>query len=136
MNTHFSTSYSALQGLTLVLVGGDPRPAQIARLKRAFGLRDVIHCPTRQGDPSPRCFLSALHRPDLVLVVWLCGLSRTNHGRRLRAICNSEFVPWLNCLHIPHPNLLAALIHEHRLVDSILRRRASLMAVETTGGGR
>jgi hypothetical protein len=136
MNTHLSISYSALQGLTIALVGGDPRPAHLARLKRAFGLLDVIHCPTRQSDPSPRCFLAALHRPDLVLVVWLCGLSRTNHGKQLRAICNSQCVPWLNCLHVPHPNLLAALIHEHRLLDPILRRRVCLTAVDSSGGGR
>lgn len=136
MNTNISALFGALHGLDIAIVGGDPRDAQITRLQRDYALNSVVHCPTRQGDPSPRKFEAALHRPGIVLAIWLCGLSRTNHGKQLRAICKGLDIPWLNCPHIPHPNLLAALVHDHRLLDAILRRRSYLLTTASSGGGR
>lgn len=136
MNNIHAALYDALHGLDIAIVGGDPRDVQITRLQHDFALNRVVHCPTRQADPSPRAFEAALHRPGVVLAVWLCGLSRTNHGRQLRAICGSLSLPWLNCPRIPHPNQLAALVNERHLLNAIIRRRSYLTSTSSTEGGR
>ena len=71
-----------------------------------------------------------------MLAIWLCGLSRTNHGRQLRAICKRLGIPWLNCRRIPHPHLLSAQVDELRLLDSIERRRSYVLAGLSSGGVR
>ena len=131
-----SSLRGALEGLDIAIVGGDPRDAQVDRLRRTFALHDVVHRPTRQTDPSPRAFEAALNRPRVALAIWLCGLSRTNHGRQLRAICNRLDVPWLDCPHVPHPNKLAARVHDLRLIEAIAERRALLLTDLRSGGGR
>jgi hypothetical protein len=136
MNDTISSLRGALEGLDIAIVGGDLRDAQVDRLRRTFALHDVVHRPTRQSDPSPRAFEAALNGPRVALAIWLCGLSRTNHGKNVRAICKRLGIPWLDCPHVPHPNLLAALICEHRLMDAIFRRRATLTAVDTSGDDR
>ncbi len=135
MHTDNSALYRALKGFTIAIVGGDPREIQLARLQRGFDLDRVVHLPTRRSDPSPRAFGAALRRPDIVLVVWLCGLSRTNHGKQLRAICRTLGIPWVDCLRIPHPHLLDARIDELHLLDAILCRRARVESLQKTGGG-
>jgi hypothetical protein len=127
---------SALRGLNIAIVGGDVRDAQVSRLRRVFALRDVIHCTTRQTDASPRRFQSALLRPRIVLVIWLCGLSRTNHGKQLRAICRQLGLPWLDSPRIPHPHLLAARVAELHILEAIERRRALVLADASSGGAR
>lgn len=130
------TLRSALRGLDLVLVGGDARIDQIERLRRTFDLRAVVHRATHQNDPSSRLFESALGGRNVALAVWLSGLSRTSHGKRLRLICNEFGIPWVDCPRIPHPNLLAARIQELRLLDAIARRRDDVLKSLRTGGGQ
>lgn len=136
MNDTISSLRGALEGLDIAIVGGDPRDAQVDRLRRTFALGCVVHRPTRQSDPSPRAFEAALNRPRIALAIWLCGLSRTNHGKQLRAICKRLGVPWLDCPHVPHPNLLAARVHELRLTGAIVERRARLLTATRPGGLR
>lgn len=131
-----SSLRGALEGLDLAIVGGDPRGAQIERLRRTFVLHDVVHRPTRQSDPSPRAFEAALTGPRVALAIWLCGLSRTNHGKQLRAICKRLGIPWLDCPHVPHPNQLAARVHDLRLIEAIADRRSRLLTCLRSGGGR
>lgn len=129
-----SSLRGALDGLDIAIVGGDPRGAQVDRLRRTFALHDVVHRPTRQSDPSPRVFEAALNGPRIALAIWLCGLSRTNHGRQVRAICKRLGVPWLDCPHVPHPNQLAARVHDLRLMEAIAERRAVVLAALRSGG--
>lgn len=136
MNDTISSLREAIEGLDIAIVGGDPRDAQVDRLRRTFALHDVVHRPTRQSDPSPRAFEAALNRPRVALAIWLCGLSRTNHGKQVRAICNRLGIPWVDCPHVPHPNLLAARVHDLRLIEAIADRRKLLLADLRSGGVR
>jgi hypothetical protein len=63
-------------------------------------------------------------------------LSRTSHGKQFRLICNRLGLPWLDCPHVPHPNLLVARVDEFRLLDVIARRRAEIQKRLLAGGGQ
>lgn len=123
-NTTWVSVRSVLEGQTLVVVGGDRREGALARLCGAFNLPEVIHCPTRKNDASPRCFEATLRGPGIVLVVWALGLSRTHHGEHLHRMCRELRIPWVDCFRIPHPNALADRLNELKLVDALVRRRA------------
>lgn len=126
----------ALEGLDIVIVGGDARDEQTERLRKIFGLRRVVHRTTRQGDPTSRAFEAALHGPRVVLAIWLCGHSRTNHGKQFRAICKDLSIPWFDCPHVPHPNRLTAKVDELQLIEAMIARRAQLLAELQSGGAR
>jgi len=115
---------SVLRGQKIIVVGGDRREGALARLAAAFDLSGVIHCRTRKTDASPRCFESRLHDPRVALVIWVAGLSRTNHGEQLHLRCRALGIPWVDCFRIPHPNALAARVAELHLLNAIRDRRA------------
>jgi hypothetical protein len=106
----------------LLIVGGDHREHAVQRLRDDLELSDVVHCPTRQSDSSARSFASQLHAPDILLVVWVCGLSRTNHGAVLHQQCRRLALPWVDCLRIPHPHTLVADIERLHLVAALQAR--------------
>lgn len=118
--------YAALRGQRVVIVGGDSRPAALSRLVTTLELAALVHCQTRRSDASPRRFATEIHRPGVVLVIWLRGLSRTDHGECLHKLCRRLCIPWVDSFHIPHPNTLVALIEKHRLLDALLKRRAQV----------
>ena len=97
-----------VRGGKLVVMCGDRRDEALQRLAVAFGLAEVIHCPTRQSDPSASRFEATLRQPDISLVLWLSGLTRTSHGRLIRDLCRRLQLPWLTARKIPHPNALRA----------------------------
>jgi hypothetical protein len=110
---------SALRGGTLVVIGGDARDPALDRLARALELSEVVHCPTRKTNASASSFEATLQRPGISLVVWLSGLTRTSHGRKIRELCARFGLPWLPFRRIPHPNaLLARLAAGHSTRDS------------------
>lgn len=127
---------SALTGLMILLVGGDPRPNAIEKIHSNLGLDEAIHCPTRKTDASAWRFLPKLHTPGLALVVCARGLTRSQHGADLHTLCRELGVPLLNCNHIPHPNALVAAIVKARLHRSVLERCAhlKLRLAEELGG--
>lgn len=125
-----------LEGFDIVIVGGDLRDEQTERLRKTLGLRQVVHRTTRQGDPTSRSFEAALHGPRVILAIWLCGLSRTNHGKQFRAICKDLGIPWFDCPHVPHPHRFAAKVDEIKLIKAIEVRRAELLAKLQVGGAR
>ena len=131
MNNNDSSLYRALKGLNLTIVGGDARRESLARLKRDFALDRVVHCPTNRTDPSSRSFDRALRDPGVVLVVWVLGLSRTNHGKQLHALCRNLGIPWVDTFRIPHPHSLEAQVDELRLTSAIERRRELLIAADS-----
>lgn len=127
MNDNQSALYRALKGLNITIVGGGAREDSLARLQKTFALNRVVHCPTSRNDPSSRSFDTALRRPGIVLVVLLCGLSRTNHGKQLHALCRNLGIPWIDCFHIPHPRALEAQVEGLHLIGAIERRRELLV---------
>lgn len=127
MNAHEEQQIRcALAGLTIVLVGGDPRPNATEKIRSSLGLDEVIHCPTRKTDASAWRFLPKLRAARLALVVCARGLTRTQHGADLHTLCRELGVPLLNCNHIPHPNALVAAIAKARLTRAVLERCAHL----------
>jgi len=115
---------AALKGTRMLIVGGDPSPKTIQRLKSSLSLRQVIHCPTRKSDASARRFQFRLHDQYIALVVCARGLTRTEHGKTLHALCRGLEVPLLNCYHIPHPNNLVASIAKARLTMPLVEHCA------------
>ncbi len=118
----------ALAGLKVILVGGDPRPNAILKIKLSLGLDDAIHCPTRKSDASAWRFASKLSLPRLALVVCARGLTRSQHGADLHALCRKLGIPLLNCRHLPHPNALVAAAANAKLTDIVLKRCKQLKA--------
>ena len=111
-----------LRAQKLLIVGGDLREHAVQRLREDLELRDIVHCPTRQSDSSARSFASQLHAPDILLVVWVCGLSRTNHGAILHQQCRRLALPWVDCKRIPHPRTLVADVERLSLVVALQAR--------------
>jgi hypothetical protein len=112
-----------LSGSTIVLVGGDERPAHALRLARAFELARAGWIPLREPDPSSKRFASRLLSDPVVLVVALLGLVRHQHAHDLRALCRSEGLPLLSCWRTPSPSGMAEAIVSQRLINSIRARR-------------
>lgn len=119
---------SALEGQKIVVVGGDRREGALTRLRTAFSLADVIHCCTRKGDASPKCFESSLRVSGVVLAVWVLGLSRTDHGEHLHQRCRQLGIPYIDTFRIPHPNALIAAIDDLRLLEALKSRRGQNLA--------
>lgn len=113
---------AALSRLNVLLIGGDPRPAHIRRLRLDLELDDVIHCPTRKNDASSRRFECKLYAPKLALVVCARGLTRTHHGALLHRMCRVLSIPLLDCAHLPHPDALVAAIIRARLSAALVAR--------------
>lgn len=120
---------SVLAGQKVVIVGGDRREGALTRLRTTLGLADVIHCATRKGDASPKCFESSLRIPGVVLVVWVLGLSRTHHGEHLHQQCRELGIPYIDTYRIPHPNALLAKIEDLHLTDALEARRAHVLSL-------
>lgn len=123
---------AALRGQTLLVVGGDRRQEQLARLRNALEV-EVIYCPTRRSDASSRAFRCQINRNGIVLVVCVVGLCRTDHCRKLHQLCRQLGIPWIDCHRIPHPNALEAAIEERRLASAITRRARLVSAAGSPG---
>lgn len=122
--------HAVLRGQKLLIIGGDPREQALQRLRQGFELRSVVHCATRQTDASAQSFAAQLRAPDNLLVIWVCGLSRTNHGAFVHEQCRSLDIPWIDFMRIPHPHTLVAALERLHLVPALQRRRKIL---DTTG---
>lgn len=127
--------HAVLRGQRVLIVGGDPRPSAIERLREQLELASVEHCATKESDASPRAFARRLDRLDPLLVIWICGLSRTSHGIYLHARCRELEIPHVDCIRIPHPNTLLAEVLRLRLLGSLRRRWVALRALPACSGG-
>lgn len=126
---------AALRGQCILIVGGELRPAAVARLRQQLGLAAVQHCATREGDASPRTFARTLETLDPLLVIWVSGLSRTAHGQYLHARCRELGIPHVDCRRIPHPDRLVTELLRLRLLSALHRRRFALQSSAARGGG-
>ena len=113
-----------LGGALVVLIGGDRREAQEARLIEELGLKEAIWIPTRPRDASPRAFQSVLRRGDATLVVSLLGLLRHQHARDIRSLCRRLGVPVITVWRSPSPAGIAAAIESQGVAESIASQRA------------
>jgi len=93
----------------IVIVGGDTRPAHIARLERSFPNHRFTHCTTRESDASPTAFKSSLMDQNVCFVVMVAGLARTQHCRDVHHACRRLRIPVASARRIPHPNMLRKL---------------------------
>lgn len=125
----------AMSGFDVLLVGGERRHEGIDRLTSALGLRRAIHCATRRVDPSAHCFAAGLGNPELVLVVCIRGLCRTQHGKDLRAMCRQAALPLLDTSRIPHPRQLLATLARGTVGKAVLQRSACLQSRALAHGG-
>lgn len=103
------------QGKTMALIGGDRRDKHAARLRREFGLANVVWIETRDTDASSRRFESMIKRGEVALVVLLHGLIRHQHASDARRLCKEASIPLVPYWRSPHPQGLA---------DAILRSAA------------
>jgi hypothetical protein len=117
---------SALIGHHILVVGGERREDARLRLQTRLGLLEVVHCPTRAQDASPRAFLPQIHDPSLLLVVCLLGVSRTHHSKQVHALCRDLELPFVDCARMPHPNQLVANLVRLRLGTALLKRAARI----------
>jgi hypothetical protein len=127
--------HAVLRGQCVLIVGGDPRPTAIERLRKQLELASLEHCATKEGDASSRAFARRLDRLDPLLVIWICGLSRTSHGIYLHARCRELEIPHVDCIRIPHANTLVAEVLRLRLLGSLRRRWFALRALPAYSGG-
>lgn len=125
----------AMRGFDVLLVGGERRHQAIDRLSYALGLREAVHCATRRVDPSAHCFSSALRNPELVLVVCIRGLCRTQHGKDVRELCRYAGLPWIDTSRIPHPRQLLAALAGGPVGKAVLQRAACLRGRIVLQGG-
>jgi len=61
---------------------------------------------------------SGLRVSGVVLMVFLRGLSRTQHGKHLHKRCRELGIRYIDTYHITHPNALLAKIKDLRLTDA------------------
>jgi hypothetical protein len=122
-----------LRGQHLLVVGGDRRGEALRRLEVDLALSSVRHCVTRKEDASPRAFAKSLYDPKLLLVVWVLGLSRTDHGRHLHRICRSLGLPWIDCRRIPNPRVLVARLSGLRIGEALRNRRGRIATSKSAG---
>lgn len=78
---------------TLLIVGGDCRNNEQARLLKELGPRGVGWAPTRERDASPKRFSKLILGSDFSLVVLLDGLIRHQHGYDVAALCKQANKP-------------------------------------------
>lgn len=98
----------ALQGRSLVLIGGDDRPDQRRRIKRIFALNACDWIETRERRPSAFKVGRVIEGYDVVVL--LIGLARHQHGSDVRELCRQLHKPIVVCWRTPHPNHLAHAI--------------------------
>jgi hypothetical protein len=105
------------------------------RLQIQLGLAEVVHCPTRSQDASPRAFTREIHDPGLLLAVCLRGVSRTHHGRHAHRLCRALGVPFVDCARMPHPQQLVAELAKLQLAEALRRRGKQVKAGHDLLGG-
>ena len=81
----------------VLLIGGNRRPDQLARLQATFPRTRFHWCPTRESDASLSTFEHLIELEDVAFVVILHGLARTGHTKGTRRLCSSLHKPLLWC---------------------------------------
>jgi hypothetical protein len=98
-----------LEGRTVVLIGGDRRPAREDALREAFGLRAVHWCEVSEQTPRRSDWESLVARPDVDLVILMIRWVR-HANNEVVAFCHDLGKP---CVRLPggyHPNQVATQV--------------------------
>lgn len=106
-----------LTGKTLLIIGGDRRPDQFERMRRAFPRTEIRWQPTRQSDASVSAIEREVMRPDVDVVATLIGLSRHSHTLAARKLCSALGKPLLWC-HRATPAAVRHALHKHASLRS------------------
>lgn len=104
----------SLTGRLVLLVGGDRRPDQLARLQAAFPRTRFRWCPTRDSDASLNAFEHLIHHEKVAIVIILHGLARTGHTKGARRLCSKIHKPLLWCRR-PTAAAIVRALSAHRL---------------------
>ncbi len=105
-----------LQGRSMVVIGGDRRPANCHALQDAFHLRDLIWIETKEHE-SIDSFESSIARPDIAVVLLAIRWSSHSFGD-VREICDRCGKPLVRLPGGFNPNQVATQIlsqSSHRL---------------------
>lgn len=89
------SSASPLAGLSIVVVGGDPRKHSLRKTGEALGLSCVEWLRTRESHPSGRGYANQALKSQPDVVVLLVGLMRHQHFDDIRKQCRQSGVPYL-----------------------------------------
>lgn len=109
----------ALANRRVLIVGGDCRREQLARLRETFPQTEFVWRPTRESDASTSTFdrLVVCDSIDIVIVLMLARHSHTKGARRLCSACGK---PLLWCWR-PTAAAIIRAIEQHakvRLADN------------------
>lgn len=96
----------------VLIVGGDRRREQLARLRAAFPTTRFTWRPTSQHDTRPDAFARAMQsgRYDAAIVLW--GLARHAHTKAARRLASELGLPLLWC-HRPTAAAIVAQVQAH-----------------------
>ena len=97
-----------LNGRSMVLIGGDRRPASCRALQDAFQLRELTWIETREHE-SIASFESSIARPDVAVVVLAIRWSSHSFGE-VREFCDRHAKPLVRLPGGYNPNQVAAQI--------------------------
>jgi hypothetical protein len=86
---------SPLRGLSIVAIGGDPRPNAIRKVREELGLADVEWVPSRESHPCGRAYAFRALKSQPDIVVLLIGLMRHQQVADVRQYCRRSGVPCL-----------------------------------------
>jgi hypothetical protein len=97
-----------LNGRSMVLIGGDRRPASLQALKNAFHLTDLIWIETREHE-SIDSFEASIARPDVAVVLLAIRGSSHSFGE-IREFCDRHGKPLVRLPGGYNPNQVAVQI--------------------------
>jgi len=97
-----------LKGKSVVIIGGDRRPAAIEAIRNAFGLKEVVLVETNPHD-SYEGFIPSVSRPNVALV--LLAIRWASHSyKEVRKVCDDLGIPFVRLPGGMNPNQIAAQI--------------------------
>lgn len=107
-----------LEKKRVLIIGGNRKPEQFARLKRAFPQTLIEWIPIRHTNSkaSESILTQGMRGFDYVAIV--VGLVRHGHSRSAKKLCAKIGVPLL-CLHRPTPTALIRVLSDHARLQHI-----------------
>lgn len=103
---------SAMAFRRVLIVGGDCRAAQLARLRKAFPETSFVWRTTRESDPRLDTFERFIGRDEIDIVIILL-LARHSHTKGARRLCSACGKPLLWCRR-PTVAAVVRAIEQHR----------------------
>ncbi len=96
----------------VLIVGGDCRPGQLARLRKAFPDTSFVWRATRESDPRSDAFERFIGCDETDIVIILL-LARHSHTRAARRLCSAWGKPLLWCWRPTVAAVIRAIEQHH-----------------------